>query len=107
MSRYSDNCDRASESYRAARNDAIEANELVGSAAVDIAEQVLKTGSADTAVLDVYEKAKELAGQKSKAAREAWEVYDRAYRVWTGQEKEMPSAGATAEGDETKHSNGK
>lgn len=107
MSRYSDNCDQAAMSYRTARFDSIEANELVGSAAVDIAEQVLESGTADATVLAVYRKAKELAAQKSAVMHEARGVYDRAYRIWTGRETEMPPAGATAEGNETKHSNGK
>ncbi|MFJ2318386.1 hypothetical protein ACIOTN_16990 [Glutamicibacter sp. NPDC087661] len=107
MSRYSDNYDQAAMLYRTARNDAIEANELVGSAAVDVAEQILDTGTADATVLAVYKKAKELAAQKSAVMHDAWGVYDQSYRIWTGQEKVMPPAGATAEGDETKHSNGK
>lgn len=107
MSRCRDNYDQASKAYHDARFDAMDAKVLVGSSAVDIAEQFLETGTADATVLAVYKKAKELAEQKIAEAKEAWEVYDRAYRIMTGQEKEVPPAGATAEGDETKHSNGK
>jgi len=102
MSRLSDNYDQASKAYRDARFEAMEAKELVGSAAVDIAEQFLATGTADATVLAVYQKAKELAEQKVTEAKEAWAVYDRAYRIMIGQEKERPSAVAATEGDETK-----
>ncbi|QDY64853.1 hypothetical protein FQA45_00180 [Glutamicibacter halophytocola] len=102
MSKLGDNYDRASEAYREARFEAMDAKVLVGSAAVDIAEQFLETGTADVTVQAVYKKAKELAERKADKATEAWEVYDRAYRILTGQEKEMPPAGATAEGDETR-----
>ena len=102
MSRYSDDYAQADKAYRAARFDAMDAKVLVGSAAVDIAEQFLETGSADATVIAVYKKAKELAEQKVTEAKEAWEVYGRAYRIMTGQEKEKPPAVAAAEGEETK-----
>jgi len=104
MSRYRDNYDQASKAYHDARFDAMDAKVLVGSAAVDIAEQFLETGTADATVLGVYKKAKELAEQKLAEAKEAWEVYDRAYRIMTGQEMKMPPAVAAAEGNETKNS---
>ena len=102
MSRYSDNFDQASKAYDDARFGAMDAKELVGSAAVDIAEQCLETGTADATVLAVYKKAKGLAVEKIAEAKEAWEVYDRAYRIMTGRVKEMPPAVAAAEGEETK-----
>lgn len=103
MSTYRDSYDQASKAYDDARFGAMDAKALVGSAAVDIAEQGLETGTADATVLAVYEKAKVLAGQKIAEAKEAWAVYDRAYRIWTGQEKEKPPAVAAAEGEETKN----
>lgn len=102
MSELSAECDQKHKAYTDARSTAKDANAIVGSVAVDVAEQVLKNGTADTTILDLYEKAKELAGKKADLAKEAWEAYIQAYQTMTGQEKEVPPAGATAEGDETK-----
>ncbi|KWR73304.1 hypothetical protein RN04_03420 [Arthrobacter sp. W1] len=102
MSRFWAESDRALRDYRNARFEAIEAKRLVDSAAVDIAEQVMETGAAAPDALAVYKKAKELAEQKSAVMEKVWEIYDRAYQIMTGQEKEKPPAGATAEGIENR-----
>ena len=102
MSELSAECDQKHKAYTDARSTAKEAKAIVASVAVDVAEQVLKNGIADTTILDLYVKAKELAGQKVDLAKEAWEAYIRAYDVMAGQEMKKPPAGATAEGDETK-----
>jgi len=99
MSQLWDDYGVALKAYRHAQSDAIEAKALIGSAAEDIAEQFLETGTADATVLAVYRKAKELAEQKAALAQEAWVIYDRAYRVLNGQQEEEPPAVRTAEGD--------
>lgn len=103
MSRNSEECDQAYEALRAAGVAFYDARQLVSSAAVDIAERVLTYGTSDPTELAVYKKAKELAEQKETAAVDAREEYARAYRIMAGQEKEVPPAGATTEGDETKN----
>ncbi|WP_345473703.1 hypothetical protein QMQ05_05635 [Glutamicibacter ectropisis] len=99
MSRNREEHDQAYGALRAAGVDFYDARQLVGSAAVDIAEQVVTSGTVDQTAIDVYRKAKELAEQKEAAAAEAREYYARAYRIMIEQEKEVPPAGASAEGE--------
>ena len=103
MSRYREECDQAYKALRAAGLDFYDARQLVGSAAVDIAEQVVTSGTVDQTAIGVYRKAKELAEQKEAAAAEAREDYARACRIMIEQEMEKPPAVAAAEGGEIKH----